>query len=414
LNDISEAARALRASPEPTAAPLPLTGLKVIDLTSARSGPVAVRHLADWGADVIRVDQPAPPPGSAAGEDVTGHEHGSDHQNLHRNKRSLRLDLKQPAGRDVLLDLVRGADVVVENMRPAVKYRLGIAYEDLSRINPRLVYASISGFGQRGPYADRAGYDQIAQGMSGLMSVTGVPASGPLRVGVAIGDVNAGNMLALGIMMALFERQRTGRGRWVHTSLLESTMAMLDFQATRWLMDGEVPHSTGNDHPTAIPTGVFPTADVPVNLTAPTPRMWPKFCEILGRADWLARPEWSTRKGRVADRERVNAAISEITRTKPSRYWIETLNAVGVPCGPIYTIDQVFADEQVRELGMAVPVQHPQLGPLQLLASPMNFEGLPRSIRRATPDAGADADQILRELGYPEQRIGELRAARVC
>jgi formyl-CoA transferase len=375
---------------------------------------VAVRHLADWGADVIRIDQPLAPPGVATHEDVTGHEHGSDHQNLHRNKRSLRVDLKRPAGRQVLFDLVRSADVFVENMRPKVKCRLGIAYEDLRRVNPKLVYASISGFGQRGPYADRAGYDQIAQGMSGLMSVTGAPNAGPLRVGVAIGDINAGNMLALAIMMALFERQRTGLGRWVHTSLLEATMGMLDFQAARWLIDKEVPSSTGNDHPTTAATGVFPTADEPVNLTAPTSRMWLKFLEVLGHPSSLSRPEWTTRNGRLAEREKVNAAIAAITRSKPSRYWIETLNAVGVPCGPIYTIDQVFADPQVRELGMAVTVEHPQSGTLQLLASSMNFEGVPRRLRRATPDAGADAYDILRELGYSKETIDELRGSRVC
>lgn len=413
MNDMSGSpgTKAPRNSAE---AQLPLAGLKVIDLTSARSGPVAVRHLADWGADVIKIDQPPPPPGSAASEDVTGHEHGSDHQNLHRNKRSLRLDLKQAAGRNVLIDLVRDADVIVENMRPQVKYRLGIAYEDLSRVNPRLVYASISGFGQHGPYRDRAGYDQIAQGMSGLMSVTGVPGGGPLRVGVAIGDVNAGNMLALNIMMALYERQRTGRGRWVYTSLLESTVAMLDFQATRWLVDKEVPFSTGNDHPTAIPSGVFPTADLPVNLTAPTSRMWPKLCELLGHPEWLEKQEWRTRKGRVAEREQVNAAISAVTRTQPSRHWIETFNAAGVPCGPIYSMDQVFADEQVQALGMVEPVDHPQLGSLQLLGSPLNFHGLPRPSFRATSNAGADADEILDGLGYSASRIAELRAARVC
>jgi formyl-CoA transferase len=250
--------------------------------------------------------------------------------------------------------------------------------------------------------------------MSGLMSVTGVPGAGPLRVGVAIGDVNAGNMLALSVMMALYERQCTGRGRWVHTSLLEATMSMLDFQATRWLIDKEVPTSTGNDHPTAAATGVYPTADVPVNLTAPTSRMWPKFCEVLGYPESLNKLEWTTRHGRLAERQQVNEAIAAITRTKPSRYWIETLNAVGVPCGPIYSIDQVFADPQVRELGMALPMDHPKLGKLELLASPINFEGVPRRVRRATPDAGVDADQVLRELGYSQDRIDSLRAARVC
>jgi crotonobetainyl-CoA:carnitine CoA-transferase CaiB-like acyl-CoA transferase len=395
-------------------AKLPLAGLKVIDLSIARAGPACVRHLADWGADVIRVDQPLAAPGAPASEDLTGKEHGSDYQNLHRNKRSLRLNLKDPAGRAVLLDLVKTADVVVENMRPAVKHRLGIAYEQLSEINPRLIYGSISGFGQVGPYRDRPGVDQIAQGMSGLMSVTGMPGGVPLRTGIAVGDLTAGNMLALNIMMALYQRERTGRGAWVHTSLLESLLFMLDFQATRWLVDKQVPRSVGNQHPTMIPTDVFPTLDGHINLAAPTPRMWPKLCEAMDRPQWAQNKDWSTSTGRRDNRVAIHAAIEEVTRTKSSRTWIDTLNPMGIPCGPIYTMDQVFEDEQVQLLGMASPVEHPQLGPLHLLASPLNFEGVPRSIRSATPDAGSNADAILRELGYAQQRIESLRAAGTC
>jgi crotonobetainyl-CoA:carnitine CoA-transferase CaiB-like acyl-CoA transferase len=394
--------------------PLPLAGLRVIDLSIARAGPTCVRHLADWGADVIRVDQPLPPPGAPAGEDLTGKEHGSDYQNLHRNKRSLRLNLKDPAGLAVFLDLVKTADVVVENMRPAVKHRLGIAYEQLSEINPRLIYGSISGFGQTGPYRDRPGVDQIAQGMSGLMSVTGMPGGVPLRTGIAVGDLTAGNMLALNIMMALYQRERTGHGAWVHTSLLESLLFMLDFQATRWLVDKHVPRSVGNQHPTMIPTDVFPTLDGHINLAAPTPRMWPKLCEAMNRPQWAEARGWSTPAGRMANRAAVHAAIAEVTRTKSSSAWIETLNPIGIPCGPIYSMDQVFEDEQVQLLGMATPVEHPQLGPLHLLASPLNFEGVPRTIRNATPTAGSDAGAILRELGYAAEKIQTLHATGVC
>ncbi|WP_233853722.1 CaiB/BaiF CoA transferase family protein [Paraburkholderia sp. HD33-4] len=393
---------------------LPLAGLKVIDITHARAGPTAVRHLADWGADVIRVDQPLAAPGSAAHEDVTGRQRGSDYQNLHRNKRSLRLNLKDPAGRAVLIDLVKDADVVIENMRPAVKHRLGIGYEDLRAINPRLIYGSISGFGQAGPYSDRPGLDQIAQGMTGLMSVTGHSGSPPLRTGIAVGDLSAGNMLALAIMMALYERQRTGMGRWVHTSLIESLLFMLDFQAARWLVDREIPRSVGNEHPTAIPTGVFEAADGHITLAAPNSRMWPKMCEAIDRPDWAQRPEWSTRDGRATHREEIHAGIAEVIRTQTMQHWIEKLNAVGVTCGPIYTMDQVFDDEQVQLLGMACPVKHPVLGELHLVASPLNFEGSERVLRRSTPDGGADTDQILRDLGYGEQRIRDLRASKVC
>jgi len=392
---------------------LPLAGLKVIDLTLARAGPTAVRHLADWGADVIRIDQPAAPAGSVANEDVTGHQHSSDYQNLHRNKRSLRLNLKDPAGLAVLKDLVKTADVLVENMRPAVKTRLGIAYEDLAKVNPRLVYGSISGFGQSGPYRDRAGVDQIAQGMSGLMSVTGEPGRGPLRVGIAIADLTAGNMLALNIMMALYERQQTGRGRWVHTSLLESQVFMMDFQATRWLVDKEVPYSVGNEHPTGVPTDVFPTADGHISMAAPLQRMWESLCKVMDKPQWAEKAEWSTRKGRKEHRQDIHAAIGQVTRTRSTHFWIETLNAVGIPCGPIYTMDKVFEDEQVKLLKIATPVEHPQLGEINVVASPMNFEGVPRRVRSATPDAGMHSEEILRELDYPPEKIEALRVGRV-
>ena len=414
MSDLSNAAPATDASPSGAEAQLPLAGLKVIDLTLARAGPTAVRHLADWGADVIRIDQHPAPPGSPVFEDVIGKQRGSDYQNLHRNKRSIQINLKDPAGRAVLLDLVKTADVLIENMRPQVKHRLGIAYEDLSKVNPRLVYGSISGFGQEGPYQDRPGLDQTAQGMTGLMSVTGWPDGEPLRTGIAVGDLTAGNMLTLNIMMALYERQRTGRGRWVHTSLLESLLFMMDFQAARWLVDKDVPTPVGNDHPTRIPIGVFPTQDGHINLAAANSRMWPRLCTAMNKPEWAENQEWSTGDGRRAHRVELHAEIAKVTRTQTTQYWIDTLNPAGVVCGPIYTMDQVFEDEQVKLLGMSSPVEHPVLGTLNLVSSPLNFDGIPRRLRRATPDGGADTENILRELGYTDQKIRELKATSVC
>jgi crotonobetainyl-CoA:carnitine CoA-transferase CaiB-like acyl-CoA transferase len=388
-------------------ASLPLSGIMLLDLTHARAGPTCVRHFADWGADVIKIESPG------ADEDALGKRDGPDFQNLHRNKRMMRLNLKSPDGHAVFLRLVERADVIVENMRAAVKHRLKIAWEDVHAVNPRLVYGSISGFGQDGPYSERAGVDQIAQGMGGLMSITGLPGQGPLRVGIPVADLSAGNLLAFGIMMALFERERTGVGRWVHTSLLESQVFMLDFQAARWLMSGEIPSQAGNDHPTGIPTGVFPASDGYINIAASSNRLWERLCDTLQRPDWKAIEEWKTQKGRSAARKEINAAIGEITRHKPAEYWIALFECAGVPCGPIYSIDQVFADPQVRHLNLAAPMTHPRLGQTHVVNSAINLSGVPKSVRTATPEAGEHTLDVLRSIGYTVEEIDHLRAEGV-
>jgi formyl-CoA transferase len=389
-----------------TSAALPLSGIRLLDLTLARAGPTCVRHLADWGADVIRVEPPTQT------EDAAGARHGFDFQNLHRNKRAIRLDLKAPEGHAAFMRLVETADVVVENMRPAVKQRLHIAWDDVRTVNPRIIYGSISGFGQDGPYGHRAGVDQIAQGMGGLMSITGAPGQGPMRVGVPIDDLVAGTLLALGISMALVERARTGVGRWITTSLLEAQLFMLDFQAARWLIAGEVAGQAGNDHPTGIPTGVFPTSDGYINIAASGGRMWERFCEVIGHPEWPTQPQWHTPKGRSSDRAAINAAIGEITQHQSAEHWINVFDEAGIPCGPIYTIDQVFADPQVKHLGMATPMQRSAAagGEAEVVASPLNFSGLSRAIRLPTPEAGDHTDEVLRSVGYAEPEIAALRA----
>lgn len=387
---------------------LPLDGLVVLDLTLARAGPTCVRHLADWGADVIRIEPP-----DTGGEEISGDRDGPDFQNLHRNKRMVQLNLKSPEGHAAFMRLAAKADVIVENMRADVKHRLRIGWDEVHAINKRLVYGSISGFGQTGPYRARAGVDQIAQGMGGLMSITGLPGQGPVRVGIPIADLTAGNLLAFGIMTALFERERTGEGRWVQTSLLEVQTFMLDFQATRWLMAGEVAGQAGNDHPTGIPTGVFPTSDGHINIAASSGRLWERFCGAIGHPEWLERAGWADQKGRSADRRAINAAIAEVTRLQPAAHWIELFEGAGIPCGPINTIDQVFADPQIKHLGMATPVQHPRLGRTDLVASPVNMSGLARGIRTATPERGEHTDEVLRGVGYSDAEIAELREKQV-
>jgi crotonobetainyl-CoA:carnitine CoA-transferase CaiB-like acyl-CoA transferase len=383
----------------------PLAGLTVLDLTLARAGPTCVRHLADWGADVIAVQPPTP------GEDLIGSRDGFDYQNLHRNKRIISLNLKSEEGHAAFLRLVRKADVVVENMRPEVKHRLKVAYQDLKPINPRLVYGSISGFGQDGPYGKRAGVDQIAQGMGGLMSITGEPGRGPMRVGIAVSDMTAGTLLALGIMMALFQRERTGEGKYVHTSLLESQLFMLDFQASRWLMAGEVAGQSGNDHPTIAPSSVYPTADGHINIAASTPKQWRVLCEAMGHPDWLENADWRSSGRRSRARADINAAIAQDTAKKPSAHWVDLLESVGIPCGPIYTIDQAFADPQVRHLGMAAPVDHPRLGPTHMVASPLNISGVDKAIRSTAPVRPESTDEVLASVGYSESEIAAMRAS---
>ena len=385
---------------------LPLEDIRVLDLTRIRAGPTAVRQLADWGADVVKIERPGDTGGTMGGARL-----GPDFQNLHRNKRSMALNLKAPAGRDVFLRLAESADVVVENYRPDVKHRLGIDYETVRTRNPGIVYASISGFGQDGPYGKLPGFDQVAQGMGGLMSITGAPGQGPMRAGIPVADLAAGLYTAIGILTAIVARERTGAGQWVQCSLLQAQVAMLDFQAERWLLDREVPGQAGNDHPTAIPTGVFETRDGHINIAATGDAIYERFCTVMGRPDWMTDPAYATSAARSANRDAMNAEIAAITRTRSSREWIETFNAAGVPAGYIYSVNEVFDDPQVKHLGMAAPVRHPELGDIELVAQPVRMSGAEFAVRRPTPALGEHTPEILAEAGYDEAAIEALAEA---
>lgn len=380
-----------------------LSAYKVLDLTRARSGPTAARQMADWGADVIKIE----PTGQTLGGDL-GRRHGPDFQNLHRNKRSMTLDLKSAEGLVIFNQLASSADVIIENYRPQVKFRLKIDYESLREINPRIVYASISGFGQDGPYRDRPGLDQIAQGMGGHMWVTGAPGGGPMRSGAAISDMTAGLLAANGILLALMERGVSGEGQWVQTSLLEAQIFLLDFQAARWLVDREVPPQTGNDHPTNVPMGAFETSDGVINI-APLGNMWPRLCRVLGLEALIEDPDYATFEARTKNRAKLNAVIESVTRQRSSEDWIDCLNEGGVPCGPIYTMDQTFNDPQVRHLAIAQGVETPDRGRIELVGQPIHLSRTANKLTSPAPEYGQHTDAILNDLGYSGESIATLR-----
>jgi crotonobetainyl-CoA:carnitine CoA-transferase CaiB-like acyl-CoA transferase len=386
-----------------------LSRLTVLDLTRVRAGPTAARQLADWGANVIKIEQPADPDG---GEPIGGPRDNPDFQNLHRNKRGITLNLKEAAGRAAFFRLVEQADVVIENYRPDVKDRLGIDYATLSKINPRLVYASISGFGQDGPYRERPGFDQIAQGIGGLMSITGEPGHGPMRVGIPVADLTAGLFCALGIMVALLERAQSGKGQWVQTSLLQAQIFMLDFQAARWLIAKDVAGQAGNNHPTSIPTGVFKTADGHINIATTGHQMWERLCNTIGATELMEHPDYKTSAARSKNRNALSVEIDRRTVTRTSAEWVEAMNTAGVPCGPINSIDQAFADPQVRHLGIAQDVATPGGGKTTLVGQPIDMSRTPSRLAAPTPELGEHTDEVLKEFGFSAQEIDGLRAAK--
>jgi len=392
-----------------TKSSLALERFTILDLTRVRSGPTAVRQLADWGANVIKVEMPAKLDPSVLG----GPREGSDFQNLHRNKRSLSLNLKNEKGLAIFKKLADKADVVVENYRPDVKFRLGIDYESLKQTNKGLVYASISGFGQDGPYKDRPGFDQIAQGMGGLMSITGVPDGGPMRVGIPVADLTAGLFCAQGIMVALLEREVSGEGQWIQTSLLQAQAFMLDFQATRWLVDGEVPGQAGNNHPTIIPMGVFKTADGHMNIAGGSQIMWERLCDALDLNKLISDPDYVKPQDRSINRNALNIILEEKTRTKTTSYWVEYLNERSVPCGEINSIDEVFNNPQIRHLGIAQKVNSTERGEIELVGQPIDMSRTPSSLSLPPPTCGEHSDEILGNLGLDDSEISSLRAADI-
>lgn len=388
-----------------------LSRFRVLDLSRVRAGPTCARMLADFGADVIRIE---PPPGVDPNDAMfAAKRKGGDFENLNRNKRGLALNLKKKAGVEVLHRLVREADVVLENWRPDVKYRLGVDYETLAMINPRIILASISGYGQDGPYAKRPGFDQVIQGMGGLMSITGFKKSGPVRAGIAVSDSSTGLYAALGVLTALLEREVSGKGQWVHTSLLHAQIAMLDFQAARYLVDGDVPTQEGNDHPTSAPMGLFQCADGAVNIGVSGEGQWREFCEAIERLDWLERPEFRLNADRVRNRTEINATVQNLFGTQPVSHWVELLNRSNIPCGPVYTVPEMFEDEQVRHLGVAAPLVRADGSTIRVISQPVTLDRTPATLQTSAPRIGEHSSEILREIGYSAEEISVLEAEGV-
>ena len=383
-----------------------LKRFRVLDLSRVRAGPTCVKQLGDFGADVIKIEMPP----SVEADSMSGPRHGFDMQNLHRNKRSMTLNLKSPEGLAIFRKLVEKADVVVENYRPDVKFRLGVDYESLRKINKRIILASVSGFGQDGPYATRPGFDQIAQGMGGFMSVTGFPGQGPVRAGAAVADMTAGLMAALGIMTALLEREVSGEGQWVQSNLLHAQIALLDFQAARYLMTGDVPKQAGNDHPVSMPTSAYKTKDGYVNVAASGDAIWKRFAKAVDKEEWIEREEFKEDTGRSKNRKLLGEEIERVLAGRTSAEWIEMLNEAGVPSGAINSMDQVFADPQVKHIGAAATVKHPQLGDIRIINQAVTLTRTPASMARATPELGEHTDEVLADLGYTAAQIDALRA----
>ncbi|MEL0106551.1 MAG: CaiB/BaiF CoA transferase family protein [Rhodospirillales bacterium] len=387
-----------------------LDHIKVLDLTRVRSGPTCVRQLADWGADVIKVEMPSALEADGA---LGAPRHTPDFQNLQRNKRSLTLNLKEPDGLEIFKKLVKDADVVVENFRPDVKARLGIDYDTLAAINPRVILGSISGFGQDGPDAKRPGFDQIAQGMAGLMSITGEPGRGPMRVGIPIADLCSGIFCSYGILLAIIEREKSGKGQWVNTSLLQSLIFMLDFQAARWLVNQEIPGQAGNNHPQSMPTGVFKTKDGHMNLGVAGDVIWARFCKEVDKEVWIDDPKYVDGASRDKNRDQLCDDLNELFSENTTEYWLKRLNDASIPCGAINTIDQVFAEPQVEHLKIRETVKSEAMGDIELVPQPIRMNRSKSALKVAPPERGENTDEILSGLGFSEEQLAELRSRNV-
>ena len=392
---------------------LPLEGLRVLDLTRALAGPFCSQMLGDMGADVLKVEQPGVGDNARGwGPPFQGGE-SSYFLSINRNKRSLALNLRDERGAEVLRRLVLQSDVLLENFVPGTLDRLGFSYQACRALKPNLIYCSISGFGQIGPERERAAYDQVMQGLGGIMSITGEVGGPPMRVGIAIADIMAGMFAAYAVQVALYHRERTGVGQMIDTSLLDGQLAMLTYQAGRYFATGEAPPSSGNQHPTIVPYGVYRASDAYFNLAVGTEDLWRRFCAALKLESLSADARFATNRDRLAHRDQLNALLEPLFAAHTIDQIQVLMDQASVPCGAVRDLHGVFTDPQVAALGLIESLDHPTAGAIKVVGPPYRLSETPPSVRLPPPLLGQHTDEVLRELAYDEAAIGALREARI-
>ncbi len=390
-----------------------LDGIRIIDFSKALAGPYCTMLLADMGAEVIKVEMPG------SGDDSRGwgppfiEGEAAYFLSVNRNKKSITLNLKDPKAKEIALKIIEKADIVLESNRPGVMTKLGLDYETVKKINPGIIYCSISGFGQTGPYSKRPGFDQVIQGYGGIMGLTGEKGGGPLKVGIAVTDIATGMFAATGILTALYHRERTGQGQHVDASMLDGQVSWLTYQAGRYLASGNVPQRIGSAHPLIVPYQDFEASDGFINIAAGNDNLWKKFCAVTDLSDIADDPKFATNPKRVENRDEVVEIVSKKINTKTMQEWLDILNDAGVPCGPIYTVDQIFNDPQVLAREMLVEVDHPKCGKIQVTGSPIKLSETPAEITTHPPMLGEHNSSILQEFGFSEEDITKLKEDKV-